>query len=113
MLIKRGDARVHQNSSNCTVREHDHPIPNLSYAEAKITGRYPEKGRSLNVQCDTIFIGLSGVGIIHTEIGDYTIEPHDTCFVERCLAYWIEGSDLELGVSNFPRWNPEQYRVID
>ena len=42
MLIKKEDARKHENSKTCTVWEYDHPTKELSYATAKINGRYPE-----------------------------------------------------------------------
>jgi mannose-6-phosphate isomerase-like protein (cupin superfamily) len=114
MLIRKEDVRKHQNSSNCTVFEHAHPTKDLSYAVAKIDGVYPENNkRSLNLECESIFVGLSGTGTIHSERGDFPISPQDSCYIPKGEKYSIRGDNLVLSVINSPKWNPEQYKVVD
>jgi mannose-6-phosphate isomerase-like protein (cupin superfamily) len=114
MLIKREDARRHENSSTCTVWEHDHPSKDLSYAVARIDGTYPENSKKAkNLECDTIFIGISGSGTIHSEKGDFLINPQDSYYIPKGEKYSIVGQNLLLGISNSPRWTPEQYKEVD
>ena len=114
MLIRKEDARRHENSPNCTVWEHDHPSKDLSYAIARIEGTYPENNKKAkNLECESIFVGLSGTGTIHSERGDFPINPQDSCYIPKGEKYSIEGNNLLLGISNSPKWNPEQYRVVD
>lgn len=113
MLIKKEDAEHHQNSQSCKVDEHNHFTGKISYATAEINGVYPEFKKAINLQCETIFVGISGSGIIWTERGKFKIKSLDTCHILQGEKYSIEGENLILGVINSPRWNPEQYRVVD
>jgi hypothetical protein len=113
MLIRKEDAREHQNSPDCTVWEHNHFTGKMSYATAEINGRYPDDLKSsLNLDCDTIFIGISGSGTIHSQRGSFHIKPLDTCHILKGEKYSIEGKNLVIGVINSPRWTLGQYRVI-
>ncbi|MFA4960252.1 MAG: hypothetical protein WC548_01165 [Candidatus Pacearchaeota archaeon] len=114
MLIKKEEAKRHQNSPNCSVTEHNHFTGKMSYATAEINGRYPNDLKSsLNLDCDTIFIVISGSGTIHSERGNFYIKPLDTCHIPKGEKYSIEGKNLVLGVINSPRWTAGQYRVTD
>ena len=114
MLIRKEDTRRHENSPACTVWEHDHPSNNLSYAMAWINGRYPNNGKKVkNLECEEIMFAISGTGVIHSERGDFSINPQDSYHIQKGEKYSIEGSNLLLGISNSPKWTPEQYREED
>jgi len=113
MLIQEKEARRHDDSSACTVWEHDHPSESLSFATALINGRYPQDKRVANLECEEIIFAISGSGVIHSEKGDFPINPRDSYHIERGEKYWIDGNNLLLGVSNSPKWTPEQYKVVD
>ena len=105
---------MHQNSSSCKVNEHNHFTGKISYATAEINGTYPDNfKKAVNLKCETIFLGISGSGIIHSERGDFPIKPLDTCHIIQGEKYSIEGENLILGVTNSPRWTKEQYKEID
>ena len=113
MLIKKEDAEQHQNSPSCKVDEHNYFTGKISYATAEINGTYPEFKKAVNLNCETIFIGISGFGVIHSKRGDFRINPLDTCHILQGEEYSIEGENLILGVMNSPRWTKEQYREVD
>ena len=110
MLIKKEDSEAHQNSASCRVFEHNHFTGKMSYATAEIDGFYPsEFKKAKNLKCETIFIGISGMGIVHSERGKFIIRAGDTCHIPAMENYSIQGKSLVLGVANSPKWTPEQY----
>jgi len=110
MHIKLKDSQKFENSKNCTVQEYKLPSKNLSAATAIINGRYPDKGRSVNIKCEQTYYVISGVGIIHSEKGDFKISKGDLYFFEKEEKYWVEGKQLFVYMSNSPAWYPEQYK---
>ena len=66
-----------------------------------------------NNECDQIYFILSGSATVHSERGDFSINPGDVYFFERGEAYWIYGRNLHLAVSNSPAWTPDQYEYLE
>ncbi len=113
MLVKKDKAIKIQNSKDCTVWEYRVPSENLSFATTLINGRYPDKKRVTNLECEEIYYVISGSGIIHSDKGDFNIEEGDFYFFEKGEKYWVEGKKLFLALVNVPRWSLEQHKIID
>jgi mannose-6-phosphate isomerase-like protein (cupin superfamily) len=113
MLIKQTKAKKIQNSKSCTVWNYEFLNKKISYATALINGRYPEKGKAVNLKCEQIYFVISGSGIIHSEKGNFKINKNDLYFFEAKEKYWIEGNELFVSLVNAPKWNLEQYKVVD
>jgi mannose-6-phosphate isomerase class I len=113
MLIKKQNAIKHENSKTCTAWEHNHPTKNLSYATILINGRYPEQKRVTNLESEEIIFVISGSGTIHSEKGDFELNPGDSYHIQIEEKYYIEGDSLLLGITNAPKWTFEQYRNVD
>lgn len=113
MLIKKEDSGKKQNSPACTVWEYEFPTKNFGLATALVNGRYPENGKALNLECEEIYFVISGSGVIHSGKGDFSIKEGDAYFFEKNESYWVEGKDLRVSVINAPKWNFEQYKLVD
>jgi mannose-6-phosphate isomerase-like protein (cupin superfamily) len=113
MFIKQAQARKIKNSKNCTVWEYDLANKDLSYATALIDGRYPERKRATNAECEQIYYVISGSGTVHSEKGEFKIGEGDLYHFEKGEIYWVEGSQLFLTLVNAPKWTLEQYRIVD
>ncbi len=74
MLVKKDEAVKIQNSKDCTVWEYRFPSEKLSFATTLIDGRYPDKGRAVNLECEEIYYVISGSGTVHSERGNFKIE---------------------------------------
>ncbi len=112
MLIKKENTIKKENSKSCSVWEYEFPGKKLGIATALINGRYPEQGKVMNSQCETIYYVLDGAGIIHTEQGDFEIKKGDAFFLETGQWYWIEGINLSVAIVNAPAWFPGQYQNL-
>ena len=113
MLIKKSQAKRVGNSKDCTVWEYDYPSELSSFATALIDGRYPDKGRVTNLDCEEVYYVVSGSGILHSEKGDFVLGQGDFYFFVKGEKYWVEGKSLFLVVFNTPKWTPEQHRGVD
>jgi len=108
-LAPQDEAKEIQTTPHCAVREYPVPSDTISFCTAKITGRYPEKGRAANSACEQFYFVLSGSGIIHSERGNFPIKQGDLYFFRKNELYWVEGKELFVAVGNAPAWNPQQY----
>lgn len=113
MFIRKSESIESQNPSECTVNVYPFNSPNLSFATAFIDGRYPAEKRVTNTECEEIYYVLSGSGIIHSTTGDFKINIGDAYLFEKAEIYWVEGNKLSLVLVNYPKWTPEQHKVVD
>jgi mannose-6-phosphate isomerase-like protein (cupin superfamily) len=113
MLVKKAEAKKIDNSPDCTIWEYALPTQDFSYATASITGRYPEQGRVVNLECAELYFVLSGSGIVHSTKGDFEIGVGDVYYFEKGEVFWVEGANLSLALVNAPSWTSEQHRRVD
>jgi len=113
MLIKKSEARKKQNNKDCTVWEYEFPTKEFNHATTYIHGRYPEHAKAMNKNCEEIYFVISGSGSIHSEKGNFEINEGDAYFFEKGEIYWVEGKELLLTITNAPKWNPQQHKMIE
>ncbi|OGH59768.1 MAG: hypothetical protein A2725_01975 [Candidatus Magasanikbacteria bacterium RIFCSPHIGHO2_01_FULL_33_34] len=113
MLIKKSEARKKQASPDCAVWEYEYPSKNFSFATSFINGRYPQEQKASNTKCEEVYYVISGSGKVHSDKGDFVINPGDLYFFEKGEIYWVEGKQLLLSIVNAPAWTPEQHKIID
>jgi mannose-6-phosphate isomerase-like protein (cupin superfamily) len=112
MLIKKERAIKKQNSENCIAYEYEYPDLDSSIAVAEVNGRYPESGKSVNLECKQVYYVISGSGIIFSEKGEFEIKEGDLYFFEKKESYYVDGKNLKVCIMNSPKWMIEQYKSI-
>ncbi|NOR85152.1 hypothetical protein GQ473_03465 [archaeon] len=113
MLVKKSDSIKIENSKDCTVHEYPYPSELFSFATAHINGRYPDKGRVTNLNCEETYYVISGFGTVHSEFGEFKLEVGDLYFFKKGEIYWVEGSNLHIILVNAPKWSPEQHKEVE
>jgi len=113
MLVKKNQSKKFENSKDCTVWEYEYPSELFSFATALINGRYPDKRRCANLECEEVYYVISGEGIIHSEFGDFKVEQGDLYFFKKREKYYIEGKKLFVALGNSPKWKLEQYKDFE
>jgi mannose-6-phosphate isomerase-like protein (cupin superfamily) len=113
MLIKKQQAKEKTTSKTCKVWEYGFENKNLGIAAVKIDGRYPEKGKAMNKECDEIYYVISGEAKVNVDGKEFNIAEGDALFLPKAKPYFVEAKKLFLLVSNNPSWNAEQYEIIE
>ena len=113
MLIKKSESKKLENSKECTVWEYPFNSSLFSFATSVINGRYPEERRVCNKECEEVYYVVSGVGVVHSEKGEFELEQGDVYFFEKAEKYWVEGENLKLALVNAPKWSEEQHEIVD
>jgi len=112
MLIKSSDSTKIENSKDCTVWEYLYPSELFSFAKALINGRYPEKDRVTNTDCEEIYYVMDGKGTVYSEKGTFQLNKGDLYFFEKGETYHVEGSNLLLVLVNAPKWTESQHKIV-
>ena len=108
MLIKIGDAVEVNNSPVCKVSEYRFEMPNLSFATAVVTGRFPSSGMHRNTEVEEVVFVISGKGRIVTGDKEYELQQGDSFLVEKNSWHALDGSDLHLAMFSTPAWSFDQ-----
>lgn len=113
MLIKKEQAIKKQNSDKCIVFEYEYSSNDSSFAIAEICGRYPERGKSMNLECEQAYYVVSGSGTIYSEKGEFELNEGDLYYFKKEETYYVIGNNLRVCIINSPKWNFKQYKSID
>ena len=112
MLTKKNQSKKHQNSKNCVVWEYPLNSKLMTGATAKIDGRYPDSGKSVNLECEEMYYIISGPAVIYSDKGVFNIKEGDVYLFDIGEKYYVEGKKLFLFLANAPPWTYEQYKQI-
>ena len=64
-LIKKTEAKTHQNGPACQVFEYEFPDENdVDNAVVSLDGRYPERGYAINRKCKELIYVMEGAGVV-------------------------------------------------
>lgn len=112
MLVKKSQAKKVDHSKECSVWEYALSSKLFNFAISTINGRYPSKGRVVNLECEEIYYVISGSGVVHSEFGDFKLKEGDAYYFKKAEKYWVEGKNLHLALVNAPPWNASQHKNI-
>ncbi|CAM2857965.1 Cupin domain [Legionella steigerwaltii] len=102
----------HSNATSCKVTEHHLNDPMLDCAIAKISGRYPEARRVVNLGCNELVYVFQGEGKVVVNHTEYKLAAGDAVVIEAGEKYYWEGN-MQLFISCRPAWNKEQHQLVD
>ncbi len=112
MLIKKEQRKEKQIAKNTFVWEYPLHNKNLGVALAKINGRFPDSGRTINKVCQEIYYVMSGLGKIFIEDEEFELNEGDVFLIDYGKKYYVAGENLVLLCSTSPDWYLEQQEII-
>lgn len=113
MAVRRIPGELKSNSPSCEVTEFGDVNGTADMAEARINGRYPEHGFSLNHESDMMVYVLSGSGVVVYQESGFELHANQVVSIEKETPYYFEGADLRILMVCAPAWSPEQYEQIN
>lgn len=111
-IIRKNQTKKFQNSNTCTAIEYPMEDKDINGAIIELSGRYPEKGRVVNMKCKEIAYVIEGSGKVVVEGEEITLNEGDLVLIEPEEKYFWEGN-LKMFVPCTPAWYPEQHKEIE
>ncbi len=111
-VIYKNQTETIKNSDACTVIEYPLGDKDINGAVVELKGRYPDKGRVVNLECKELAYIIKGSGKVVVEGKEVELNEGDLVLLELGEKYFWEG-DLVMFVPCAPAWYPEQHREVE
>lgn len=111
-IIKKNQAKVHKNSDVCIAIEYSLDDKDINGAVVKLNGRYPDKGRVVNLKCKELSYIIKGSGEVIVEGQEIKFKEEDVILIEPGEKYYWEGNFI-MFVSCVPAWYLEQHKEVE
>ena len=111
-IIYKEQTEVFKNGNSCYATEYPLGEKDIDNAVIKVTGRYPEKGYVINLECKELAYIISGAGKIVVEDKEASLKDGDLVFIEPGEKFFWDGNFIML-ISCAPAWNHDQYKQVE
>ena len=111
-LIHFLETKEFKNSNSCVANEYSFNDSDINVAIVKISGRYPDNGRTMNEKCKEIGYVINGSGKIIVDGSEFILKKGDTVLIEPGEKFFWEGN-LTMVMPCTPAWSPEQHKLVD
>ena len=110
-IIHKKQARKFKNSESCLAFEYPSGSKKMSGAVVNLSGRYPNEGKLVNLECAELVYIISGSGYISVNNKRNKISEGDMILINPKEKVFWEGKMSTLAVS-CPAWNSKQHKII-
>lgn len=111
-IIHKNETKIFKNSEACTAVEYSLGDKDINGAIIKIKGRYPDKGRTVNLKCKELAYVIRGSGKVSIEGNETEISEGSLILIEPREKFFWEG-DLIMFMPCTPAWYPEQHIEVE
>lgn len=111
-IIHKNQTNVFKNSDRCIAIEYPLGDKDINGAVIELDGRYPDKGRVVNLECKELAYILEGSGKLIIEDEEIEFEKDDLILLEPGEKYFWEGK-CKMFVPCIPAWWPEQHKEVE
>ena len=91
-IVKKDEAEKFENSNECMVLEYPLKDGDIDCAITTITGRYPDKGYSINQKCKAMIYIIEGNGTLNTKEKSVSFEAGDSILINKEETYFWDAS---------------------
>lgn len=111
--IRLEEADFCANSDNCKLLEYSFKDKDMDLGVATITGRYPEKGYTLNTICKELVYILEGNGVLVFRDRIVEFKKGDAILIDRDEPYYWDSNYAVASLTCSPAFDKEQYKLVD
>ncbi|MDD5098455.1 MAG: cupin domain-containing protein [Candidatus Pacebacteria bacterium] len=111
-IIHKNQTEQFKNSENCIATEYPMSDKDINGAVVELTGRYPEKGRVVNLKCKELVYVIKGYGMVIIEDKELKLEEGDLVLIEPGERYFFDGN-LTIFIACNPAWHNNQYKEAE
>jgi mannose-6-phosphate isomerase-like protein (cupin superfamily) len=110
--LKSTQTNIFPNSATCTAIEYPLNDPDINAVVIQLHGRYPQEGRTVNLECKELVYVIKGSGKLVCEGEEVHLEEGDVALIEMGERFYWEG-DMDIFMPCTPAWFPEQHKEVD
>ena len=111
-IIRKDQTETFKNGNNCIAIEYPSDDKDINGAIIELTGRYPDKGKSVNLKSKELAYIIKGFGRVVINNEEFEISEGDLIYIEPNEKIHWEGN-LTMFLPCTPAWTKEQYKKID
>ncbi|MCK4525062.1 MAG: DUF861 domain-containing protein [Candidatus Andersenbacteria bacterium] len=111
-IIKKDQAEVHKNSNACVAIEYPLGDKDINGAVIELNGRYPDNGRTVNLECKELAYIIKGSGRLVVKGKEIELNEGDLVLIEAGEKFFWEGN-MQIFMPCTPAWYPEQHREVE
>lgn len=110
-IVKYGEARPNRTAPTCLAYEYETSVGAINGAVIELSGRYPESGWALNMECTSLVHIVDGTGRIMSEDGETALVAGDQILIAPEEKYIFDGNMKLLYIAT-PSWTASQARNV-
>lgn len=110
-VVKSTQTNSFQNSDTCKAIEYPLNDKDINAVVIQLKGRYPDTGRTVNLECKELVYVINGTGKIVCEGEEVVLHQGDVLLIQQGEKFYWEG-DMELFMPCTPAWYPEQHKEV-
>lgn len=110
-VVYKKQSKEFKNSKVCTAIEYPLGDKDINGAVIELKGRYPDKGRVVNLKCKELAYVMQGAGKVVVEGKGVKLKKGDMVLIEPGERYFWEGN-LVMFVPCTPAWYPKQHKEV-
>ncbi|MCK5084237.1 MAG: cupin domain-containing protein [Candidatus Pacebacteria bacterium] len=110
-IIHKNQAEIHENSDVCSAIEYPSDDKDINGAVIELSGRYPDKGRTVNLECKEMAYIIKGSGELVIEDKEIKLDEGDLILIDKGEKYFWNGN-LTMFISCMPAWYHEQHKKV-
>ncbi|MFZ2970439.1 MAG: cupin domain-containing protein [Minisyncoccia bacterium] len=111
-IIRKDQTKIFKNSDSCTAVEYPLGDKDINGAVIELKGRYPARGRAVNLKCKEMAFIIEGSGKLVVEGIETKLEGGDLALIEAGEKFFWDG-DMKIFMPCTPAWFPEQHKEIE
>lgn len=111
-IIYKNQTKKFKNSDYCTATDYWTGDKDINGAVLEVNGRYPDKGRAVNLKCKEMAYIIKGSGKIAIESEEIKLNEGDLVLIDKGEKYFWEGNITMFG-SCVPAWYREQHKEVE
>jgi mannose-6-phosphate isomerase-like protein (cupin superfamily) len=110
-VVHKNQTKEFKNSEACTALEYPLGDRDINGAVVELNGRYPGKGRVVNLKCKELAYVVKGSGKLVVEGKELVLQEGDLALIEPGEKYFWEGN-MTMFMPCTPAWYPEQHKEV-
>jgi len=111
-VVYKRQTEEFKNSPVCIAIEYPLGDKDINGAVIKLMGRYPDKGRVVNLKCKELAYVIKGSGKVVVEDKEIELKEGDMVLIEPGEKYFWEDKMI-IFMPCTPAWHLEQYRKVE